>query len=681
MTRSNIPEPKLLSELTSLRARVAELEAANAELIRKNDAREQADSLPQQNEVETVLGEQRELLSNILSNIPLSVFWKDRDSVYLGCNQNFAKDSGIKKPEDLIGKNDYELGFKHEEADFFRKCDREVMETGRPMLNIEEPHHLWPDGTQAMLLTSKVPLRDEHGEIFGILGIYTDITDRKRTEEGLLQSETRFRNLIEGSLQGILIHRNQKPLFVNDALGDAMGYTRDEILAMNSILLMAAPHERVRLADYYHARMAGQPAPTQYEYQGLRKDGSLAWFEIRPMVVDWDGEPAVQLTILDITERRLAEDELRERERLYRLVTDNIPARISYLDTDQRLCFANNPVKQLFNIEQNQIIGKHVRDILGEPGYAVLREYIERALSGERVNAEALVPYLDGKSSWITISYVPDVDNHGNVKGVYALAIDITERKLAEERDQKHLAELAHVTRLGTMGEMVSGLAHELNQPLAAIVNFADACKQTLAKGGPMPVEKLENWVSNIGDQAYRSGQIIHRLRNLVKKTAPRRSTVDVNQLVNEVIDLLRTDTWMEEVQLNLILSPSIPRVVADRIQIQQVILNLVKNASEAFADQQDGSREVTLETSAIEGGVEFAVVDTGTGFAVNNPEILFDAFFTTKPEGMGMGLTISRSIVEDHGGRLWATSNSDRGATFRFTLPTTGQRGRTHGE
>jgi len=250
---------------------------------------------------------------------------------------------------------------------------------------------------------------------------------------------------------------------------------------------------------------------------------------------------------------------------------------------------------------------------------------------------------------------------------------DITDRKRAEEEAQRHLAELAHVARLGTMGEMASALSHELSQPLEAIAAYTQGCVRRLRSAQCDPHETVDA-MEQVNKQAQRAGQIIRRLRSFVRRSEPHRSTVDINELVREAVALDETDFRQADTFLRFELTQDLPLLQADPIEIEQVVLNLLRNGIEAMSTIEPSRRRLTLRTSWLgDEQIEVAVADTGDGLPPTLQDRVFEPFVTTKPGGMGMGLSISRSIVELHGGRLWATPNPEGGTTFHFWLPIAG--------
>ncbi len=245
------------------------------------------------------------------------------------------------------------------------------------------------------------------------------------------------------------------------------------------------------------------------------------------------------------------------------------------------------------------------------------------------------------------------------------------ELRQANETLRERQAELTHVTRVMTLGELTASIAHEVNQPLAAIVTNGNACLRWLAGATPNLAE-ARRAVERIITDGYRASEVIARIRALVKKTKARNDWVDLNEVIVEVLALAQSEARRNHVSLNRQLKNDLPRVRGDRVQLQQVVLNLIVNGLEAIAKNQDGARELSVSSAVDEANnVIVAVKDSGEGLDSANLERVFDAFYTTKPEGMGMGLAISRTIIESHGGRLWATPNSPHGAVFQFRLST----------
>ena len=266
-------------------------------------------------------------------------------------------------------------------------------------------------------------------------------------------------------------------------------------------------------------------------------------------------------------------------------------------------------------------------------------------------------------------------DERGQPVSILETNTNITERiKTQEELQQAH-AQLAHVTRVATIGELTASIAHEVNQPLAAIVTNGDACLRWLGRDVPQLDESRAAVNRMIGD-ARRASAVIARLRALFRKTDPEEERLDINDVISEAIPLVRREVISHRVSLRLDLATALPPVLGDRIQLQQVIINLLTNGIQAMATVADRPCELLIQSQEHESDlVLVAVQDTGIGIEPEHESQLFNAFFTSKPDGMGMGLSICRSIIEAHGGRIWASRNAGPGATFQFTLPSIQER------
>jgi PAS domain S-box-containing protein len=296
---------------------------------------------------------------------------------------------------------------------------------------------------------------------------------------------------------------------------------------------------------------------------------------------------------------------------------------------------------------------------------------LDRAIAEKSdYEAEFRILLPDGSAKHIHTVGHPVLNASGDLAQFVGSSTDITQRKLAEEALRQAQVDLAHVSRVTTMGELTASLAHEVNQPIAAAVTDANTCLRWLTRDQP-DLEEAREAASRMAKDATRAADIISRIRLLFKKVSPQRELVDVNEVVREMIVLLRSEATRYSISIRTQLALDLPQVMGDRVQLQQVLMNLLLNSIDAMKDV-DTTRELIINSQPAKNGqVMVSVSDTGVGLPPHQAEQIFNAFFTTKPNGTGMGLRISRSIIESHGGRLWAANNSPRGASFCFTLPT----------
>ena len=303
------------------------------------------------------------------------------------------------------------------------------------------------------------------------------------------------------------------------------------------------------------------------------------------------------------------------------------------------------------------------------------REGVERAVRRaleDRVEytGEYRVVLPDNAQRWVTARGRVYPDSHGKPVQMMGATIDITARKQAELEVQQQRGELAHLSRVTMLGELSGSLAHELNQPLTAILSNAQAAQRFLAHDNT-DLNEVRDILADIVAEDKRAGEVIRRLRLLLKKSEVQHQPFDINEVVREVLKLVRSDLVNQGVAVEAELAPALPEVNADRVQLQQVLLNLVMNACDAMADGPAGDHKLIIRTGlAGNEGIRVSVADRGVGLAPDNLEKVFEPFFTTKVQGMGLGLSVCRTIITAHGGKLWAANNPERGATFHFTLP-----------
>ena len=339
------------------------------------------------------------------------------------------------------------------------------------------------------------------------------------------------------------------------------------------------------------------------------------------------------------------------------------------LDHEGTVRAANQAAFQLFGYPKAEIVGKPIAATLGN----LFGKETLKALADTGVMREYETDYCTQQGKILTLDIMGSVtrDLVGYPLAFVFITRDVTERKEAEEALRKAKTELAHVTRVMTMGEMVASIAHEITQPLTAVLTNGQACLRWLARESPN-LDEAREAVRHIIQDGSRAGEVIQRIRALAKKTESESAWLDINGVIHEVIDLTHSEILRNQVVLRTDLVDGLPAVLGDRIQLQQVLLNLVINAIEAMSTVEYRRRELLVTSHRDESDwVVVSVCDSGVGLHSQEIDRLFDAYYTTKPHGLGMGLSISRSIIQAHSGRLWATANDGRGATVHFALPT----------
>ena len=361
---------------------------------------------------------------------------------------------------------------------------------------------------------------------------------------------------------------------------------------------------------------------------------------------------------------------LREQARLLDLTHDTVFVR----DMDDVITYWNRGAEELYGWKREQAIGKISHQLTQTVFPAPLEEINAELVRTGRWEGELIHTKRDGARVTVASRWSLQRDGRGRPVATLETNNDITERKQAQEALQETQAQLAHVARVTTLGELTASIAHEVNQPIAAVVTNAGAGLRWLA-AEPPNLDEVRQTLGRIINDGNRASAVIGRIRGLAKKAPLQKAWLDINETALEIIALTRTEMQRNGVSLRTELASNLPPVSGDRVQLQQVILNLIINAIEAMRGMGDGRRQLLI-SSQNEGsnGVLVAVRDSGPGLDPKTVERLFDAFYTTKPDGIGMGLAISRSIIEAHGGKLGASPNTPQGAIFQFRLPVGGE-------
>jgi PAS domain S-box-containing protein len=532
------------------------------------------------------------------------------------------------------------------------------------------------DGTYRWHLQQAVVLRDAEGRVLKFVGTTTDIDDQKHAEEELRASENNLRKILDG-IPGFVC--TLSPVgqvdLPNQRFLEYFGKTLEEINAWGTND-MVHPDDLPRVtAEVTHSFTTGTPYDSELRYR--RADGIHQWFQVRILPErDADGRISRWYGLLtDVDDRKRAEDELKRSEARHRIVVETASDAVVSIDESGAIILANPATKRIFGYNPEDLIGKPLTVLM--PGAmrrfheAGLKRYLEtgkRHLNWQGTEVTAM--RANGEEFPAEVSFGEmTVDQRRVFTGFIR---DISEKKRSEQELRNTQAELAKMMRVMTIGQLTASIAHEVNQPLSGIITNASTCLRML-KSDPPNIDGARETAQRTIRDGNRASDVVTRLRTLFSKKQFDVEPLDLNDAAREVITLVSDELQRNNVILKQEFSDHLPAVNGDRIQLQQVILNLLRNGSDAMVAVNDRPRQLTIQTETDGIHVTVSVQDSGVGFSPKISERLFEPFFTTKQEGMGIGLSVSRSIVEAHYGRLWAVRNDGPGATFAFSIPQDG--------
>jgi PAS domain S-box-containing protein len=487
---------------------------------------------------------------------------------------------------------------------------------------------------------------------------------RRRRIEAELRESQQLMELATGAGELGLWSRDLKSgdIWANGPMRSLFGFGVHEAVRFEDILGRIHSNDRERmLLQVEHAETAG--LPFQGEFRTVLPDGRERWVlaKGKTVVEPTNRKERRMGVVLDITERKRAEER-------FRLAVEASPSAIVMINPQGEIVLVNTLTEKLFGYTREELIGKSIEILVPERFRADRADFFaapqSRAMGAGR---DLFARRKDGSEFQVEIGLNPIHTNEGTF--VLTAIVDITERKRAESELRRNRDELAHVARITTMGELAASLAHELNQPLTAILSNAQAAQRFLANNR-VDVEEVREILRDIVDDNNRASEVIRRMRALVRKEELEFNSLDLTGMIREIVLLVHSDAVLHNVRVSCDFAARLPEVRGDKIQLQQVLLNLLLNAFDAMKDCSVEDREVSLRVEGGAGMIEVSVSDHGPGLTSDKLDKIFQPFFTTKREGLGMGLSISRSIIEAHGGRLWAENNNGRGATFHFTVP-----------
>jgi PAS domain S-box-containing protein len=519
------------------------------------------------------------------------------------------------------------------------------------------------------------PLRDQEGRIIQWFGLSVDIDEGKKAEDLLRRSEAHLAEAERLSHTGAVAYNGTAILFASEETYRIWGFDPAQGLPSREVVFQRIhPGDR----DWLNAevrRAVGDKRRYSIAYRILLPDGTVKHLEtIGQPVFSASGELVeIFATQTDVTERKRAEQALRESEAKFRDYAETASDWFWEIGPDYKYTLLT---ENAFGSGAADRIGTacwdHALDLETEPekwrlvwetldSRKPFRDFVYRSLGG------------NGSPMYVKASGQPVFDADGEFRGYRGTGTDVTALVRAQEEHERLRqleSDLAHMNRLSMMGELAASLAHEIAQPIATARNNARAALHFLERSPP-DQDHVKEALACVVDDADRAGEILDRIRDHIKKAPPRKERVDLNQAIADVIALAQGAIVKNGVSVQTRITEGLPHVQADRVQVQQVVLNLTLNSVEAMGSIEEGVRELSITTEQYQAdGVLVTVRDSGPGIDVKHLDVVFDAFYTTKSSGVGMGLSICRSIIHAHGGRLWADVNAPRGAVFRFTLP-----------
>ena len=648
---------QLIAELNTLRQRVADLEAVEGKRI----------------QAEAALRVSEQHYRHIVDSSQGFICIHDLDGVILSINPAAAQMLGD-EPQALAGRNLRAFLVPSVQHLFDSYLDRmQRYGIARGIMRVAA------QGGDERVLAYHNCLMENASEAPYILGHAQDITDRVQAEAELRASEAKFRDLIEGSIQGILIHRDDHVLFANQTYADIFGYaTVDELYRLDSVLSLVAPQDRERLLSYRDDFLAGREVSPHCEYQGIRQDSSLVWLDLTVRRVTWDEQPATQSIVVDITERKRAEEALRQSEEQYRSLVEGSLQGISITLGDKRL-FANTALARILGYEDPcALIGQPIRNQVARHEWARLRANAQARRQGEPVPSryEYQGVRADGALIWLEMMISP-ITWEGQPARLVTL-VDITERKQVEEERQRLEAQLHQMQKMDAIGALAGGIAHEFNNMLTVILGYSQLASAKAPADSP-----VSQYLQGVATAGHRAKDLVQQLLTFSHPSDRKREAVSLAQVIQEVLKLLRA-SLPATIEIRQQLAPEAGMVLADATQLHQVLMNLCANAEHAMretggvleihtapieVDEADAAFHPELKPGSY---VRVRVRDTGVGIPAKALDRIFEPFFTTKSvgEGTGMGLAIVHGIITKHGGVIRAESAPAAGTTFTIYLP-----------
>jgi hypothetical protein len=539
---------------------------------------------------------------------------------------------------------------------------RRSLENGQPY--DVELRQRGADGVYRWFHVQGLPVRDAEGCILRWCVLQTDIDERKRAEEALRESERELRQLVD-SVPGMIAVADSEgnSEYVNRRALDYLD-TNDEGFRDRPMHTVHPEDQESLRNEWRRCNASGRPMDVVHRVR--RFDGAYRWVHVRgePLLDDRGRVVRWYYVFTDVDDQRRAEEALRDSERHLRLLVETIPAHVARTTAEGTLEYVNRRAVDYLGQAVGQL---GIRFLHPDDQYARMRKWRHALKTGEPWEDTYRLRRADGEYRWFNQRSEPLLDQDGRVVCWYTVSVDINDRREMEETLRSTRRKLSAARQVATVAELSASIAHEVNQPLASVVTNAHACRAWLAHDPPN-LERAQVTLERIIRDGHSAADVVRRVRALFKEAVPVKALLDVNQVVAEVLRLLADELRDDGIVVETELEADLPMIEADRVQIQQLLINLVHNAMEAMGGVTDRAKALVLRSRRQ--GDELLVQVRDHGVGTEDPALMFEPFFTTKGSGMGMGLSVCRSIVEAHGGQLWAAANEDAGMTFSFALP-----------
>ena len=606
-------------------------------------------------------------LRTIVDAIPQLIVTLRADGTFLSANQAVLDYTGLTKEE--VRTESFRDVFHPEDTERLREQRDLAISRGVPFEYERRVRRR--DGQYRWFLIQYNPLRDQRRELIRWYAAGTDIDDRKRAEDALRASEHELRQMVD-SVPGMIAVANSagQQEYANKRFLDFTGTTVEELRGFDGLNLLIHPDEREMVINEW-LRCSALGQPLELDHRLKRFDGVYRWVRVRvdPLlddrgrIVRWYG------LLTDIDDQRRAEEALRDSEQHLRLLVETIPALVSRTTAEGTPDYVNRRIVDYTGQELEQT-GWHV--FHPDDRNSHWQKFRHALESGEPWEDTYRLRRADGEYRWFHERSEPLLDRSGRVVCWYFVSVDVNDNREMEEALRSTRRKLSAAMQIATVAEMSASIAHEINQPLASVVTNAHA-SQTWLSHDPPNLERAQATLERIIRDGHSAAEVVRRIRALFKQAAPVKTPLDINQIVAEVLRVLSDELRDNSIVVETELAVDLPRIVGDQVQIQQTLINLVHNATEAMAVLIARPKSLVVRSRREGDHLLVEVRDFGVG--IKDPTLVFEPFFTTKESGMGLGLSISRSIIEAHGGRIWATANEDGGTTISFTLPLASER------